>query len=688
MPTVSVSAPSGLVTTRRPLISWSKDFAGLLWKVWVVRYPEYVFVVPPESSGGPVSGWFSGVYEFPNGGWGSYADQVSSHTPVSDLPMGQLYAIVLVTSVGGWYWGTSPLFSFEDVLVAPTFVAPAHGATINTNLPLLQATVKPSSYGAPQVAEFQFATDDAFSANVRTVAEPLAVARTSGPASLVMPDASALYAASGWRGRCRSRNAGGTTSSWSPTHTFTVQHLPTCIVTGPTTGASLPWNDGDLTVTVQFSSTSPDMTITALQVIVEEDDSGDPVADTGKQASTSGQLTISGLDTGLKGTALAVKARVWDTEDVAGPYSEIVTVTMHDPPTVEVTAPTGEIDTPAPTVEATFTPSTGGPLAAMLVTITDDGDGDKVVYSSGWQPTTDPAISWPVPPTSGLATDAEYTTTVRVRDLLGIEASDSLGFTTEWTPPAAPTISVDVSTFNTHGPAVVRIDTSVVDAEFAGWLVRSRPAGSTAWRDVLTSMRLDQVVSVADYFARANTTQEWGVWQLANRYGVIIPSADADVTPVVATPYGKRYWLITDDNRDVGGDTPTPIAELAAETSMVLHVRDDQFVHRVEQAVIPIVQHERDADGQPLVGQKIEYGTDFGVDGQLLCVLADRPGRTAAEQRDTFVAFRAQRRTAGLRTPQRDVWHVALGDVQTAWLDAAHEEAALLTVPYTEISSG
>lgn len=672
MATVTVSDPSGAQGTRRPTIEWSVDFTPLGgWHIYV--YEAGWGPIPATGSSGELPyAPGSPVYEYPSTGWfwAPLGSAPYSHVPLEDLPLGSLEAVV-VTWSGYYYWDTGPSFSFSDSLSVPTGIVPATGSTITTNLPVLQATIVSSVSGSAQIAEWQFATDAGFTANVRTVTEAAGDARTSGTTTETVPTASKLFASTSWRVRARAKTADGSiTSSWSSANTFTVAHLPSAVITSPTNGGALPWSGGQFTVTWAFSSTSSDLTQSAYQVVVTETDDT-PVSDTGKITSSAATATISGLSTGLKGDQLKVKVRVWDTEDVVGSYSTVVLVTLHDAGTVTVTAPTGTISNPTPAVTWTFTPSTGGAQERYRVVITLDDD-DTIQYDSGWVITT--ATSHTVTSSATITTAENYTTTVTVRDAAGVEASDTLGFATSWVTPDAPTFTVEASTFATAGPVTILIDTSAVDMNFAGWTVQRRVSGTTTWTDVLTTTLLDAWVCVADYEAVAGVAQEWRVKQLANRYGVTVPTADGDMTPIEVTPPAGPYWLITDANTAVGGVSAPSIASLAAATSMILPVVGDRYTDELEQVVIPIVGR----------GRKVECGTAFGVSGQLDVQWWGAGSVTAREQRETFEAWRAAGTAARLRTPFGQVFQVVAQDVTVTRVRAA-SEAMSVTIPYAEV---
>lgn len=262
---------------------------------------------------------------------------------------------------------------------APTNVLPAAGSTVDTNTPTLSLTI-PQQGAAKQRGEWQLATASDFVTNSRVVTEPTTDLKVSGVATEVVPTASKLFAGT-WYLRARTLDEGGAPSPWSPTQTFTVSHPPAASPVSPSSGQTVAYSALGISFSWTFSSTSPDETQSAYQVIVTDSSTGESIADTGKIVSTTKIATVN-IGASRKNAILAWKVRVWDQDDVASLYTNPITFIVADAPGVTVDDMT-TITTSSPVIGYTFTPVAGASIAQVRVTITKDSDG-SLVYDSGW----------------------------------------------------------------------------------------------------------------------------------------------------------------------------------------------------------------------------------------------------------------------------------------------------------------
>jgi hypothetical protein len=352
-------------------------------------------------------------------------------------------ALIRIRAWDGFQYGpwdqSNAVFSVSHVLATPTAVTPTAGSTVTSDVPTLGATLQA---GGSQKAEWQLATDTAFTANLRTVTESDADVRTSGATTEVVPNVSQLFQGT-WYVRARAvPPSGGASapSNWSAYNSFTVTHPPVPANQSPTGDTKRPYGGAGTTVfDWDFSDTSPVDTQTAYQVQVEVNATGVSVLDSGKVASINTQASLN-IPVGQKDVLLRWRARLWDSDDVTGGYSAYQLFRVADVPTVTITDPVhnGQITQPAPTISWTFVASAGRTQTDYRVRYVRVSDG-ATIHDSGWIAGAGTSYLTPSPV---LTLNVVYDVVVDLRDTWGLEGTDTNRATATWLSPASPIFTV------------------------------------------------------------------------------------------------------------------------------------------------------------------------------------------------------------------------------------------------------
>lgn len=329
----------------------------------------------------------------------------------------------------------------EDVPSIPTILTPTNSSVVAKNKLTMQVQAQSLNLYSNVLGklEVQFATDAAFSLNLRTVTEDdskfASLSATTGTTppirtiSITLDDSNKLFTGT-WYARARMLDDLGGASGYSDIVTFSVYHPPTCNVTSPAPNANLLFNSGNVTFAWKFSDTEPSDTQSAYQVIVSRQDTGAIVWDSGKVASALKSVT-NNFSSGLKDIPMQVGIALWDAGDSKGPSSNTITFTILDPPSVSITSPvTGAVvATAIPTVTWSFTVGGTRIQKAYRVYIYDrDTSPDTLVGDSGWQPGTASSYTFPAQ-------------VLQQSDDLGAFVYDFESGVTGWTPNSATFVS-------------------------------------------------------------------------------------------------------------------------------------------------------------------------------------------------------------------------------------------------------
>lgn len=324
---------------------------------------------------------------------------------------------------------------WEDVLNAPTILSPASSSIVGTNTPALRASYQgtqayPNVYGRIQ---YQLATDSAFTTNVRTM-EDANARYESLPSSVrtftyqMVRTNNPLFTGT-WYMRARMMDDLGESSAWSSTVSFSVSHPPVTLPIRPTPGTTLKYGDGNVIFNWKFTDPEPGNTQGAYQILVERQDDGTVVVDTGKVTSSSSTATVA-IDPAFKDVPLQWRVCTWDNEDGQGAFSDPIQFFVADPPTATLTSPTqGQVVTTAlPVFAWNFAAGGARTQRAFRITVYDVTTSPAVpVAESGWQFSTNSTYMFPA---KILNNNKIYTVALQVQDSSGLysDLNTSLNF--------------------------------------------------------------------------------------------------------------------------------------------------------------------------------------------------------------------------------------------------------------------
>lgn len=349
--------------------------------------------------------------------------------------------------VEAWVYGGTPTYRLTEIYVdveytdapnAPTGVLPASGQIVTTDIPNLKAVVNPSATRRPLIAQWQLASDSGFTTNLRTVTIPADQALIEGNINMQVPDADQLFQGTWWV-RARWIDDLGSIGAWSVATSFTVTHAPTTTAHTPQAGRSFLYGTGVITFGWTFSDPSTVDYQTAYQIVVERNDTGTAVLDTGKIVSTDPLAAVT-IPVGMKDIPLRWRIRVWDSDDVAGAYSANLIFTVSDAPVVNITAPVdaSTVADPAPLITWTFT-GTGRYQTSYMVRIYKVSNGE-MIYDSGIVRSDENQHELPGPT---LLNDTSYNIEVTLTDNLDLNSAPDVNLVNvHWDPPASPSFVV------------------------------------------------------------------------------------------------------------------------------------------------------------------------------------------------------------------------------------------------------
>jgi len=536
---------------------------------------------------------------------------------------------------------------------APTNVVPAQGATVKKPNPEVSCTLQASGDGQKQQAEWQFATDAAFTQNVVTLGEGPDDYEVQGPTSETPNTQELSLGAGTWYVRARGKDEFGVYGPWSSTNSFNVTHSVGTINQQPTGGATVAYAATNR-LTWNFSGPTNNSVQSAYRVVVEKNSDGTQILDTGKVVSTNKFADVA-IGAANKDIELRWKVQVWDGGDSTTGYSNYHLFYVSDVPTVTITAPAeaGTVTTGNPTI--TWSVDAGTTQASRTISI--KRSSDNVVVFTNSATTSSQTFT---PPTTILQNGVSYVVTVSVTDIVGLTGSDSNTFSTSYTAPPDVTYSVNATDIDNVGYILIDWSQMTPDAQWLSWKLYRRISGSDTW-DLLATYTNVNTRTYKDWMVTAGDEYEYAVTQTANRSGESIESV-INPFPIPHEAATTHYWLISpyDENDSMRIDL----------------VSSDSYTDSYDEAELILIGR----------GRKMNHGTRHGYSGSLVAQLRDDSVMTARQKRMKLQIIKEQRTAYYLRNPFGDILLVSMGNLSIERIaGVSTREFVDVTIPYVEV---
>lgn len=516
--------------------------------------------------------------------------------------------------------------------------------------------------------EWRWATDAGFTTNLDNYIElDSAYTQVGATHTLVVPVAHKLFTGL-WNLEARVvPESTYTQSAWSAIVPFEVRHLPRAINMTPTSVTSQAVQYGTQVFSWTFSDPNPTDHQTAYDLYIY-DSTRTIISDTGKIPSLVSSASGISIGAGYKGQQLYWALVLWDEDDVQGPQSDLVPFVVADLPTVVVTAPSGTIGNPQPTITWTYTDPSAA--AKYRVAVIDTDHANAVIFDTGL--VLGNPLTWTIPSTTPpLVNNTNYQAQVWVQNVNGLQGAGSSNFHTTWSAPADPTFTADTSQVATSGIVTLNWTAAAIDANFISWNVYRRYGATGAWQTLRVETSPTGPYSFIDYAAGADNYYK--IVQFADRFGITVPSDGNNVLQVAGGTANGLYTLVL--SAAVTGAPST------FSTPFVLEgVTADSFVDEYDSTEVHLMGR----------GRRVEYATHLGYNGTLTVHLTDTALGTARAKRASLRAMKEEAISGNfdciMRNPFGDVLTVDLGAMtfdREAGL--ASREYGILTIPYMEV---
>lgn len=573
--------------------------------------------------------------------------------------------------------------------IVMTTLYPAAGSTATSSNPPLGISVACGlKYFYSRVRiKWQFAKDAGFTTNyIEQLGADVSlwaksINGTQSGATIRFTDAlGTLYrlAQGTWYVRACVVDTFGNNSANTAAQLFTVSHPPTAGNLVPSSGKVVAWATGIATLTWQFNDTSATDKGTAWQVVTERVDTGAVLVDSGKVVN-AGNVSMPMLAAGAKDIPLRWKVRVWDTDDVVGPYSDYATFQMSDPATIVFVSPVNNSAVNSSRPQVTFTPTVSGgrTITSYQVSITQ---GNNLIWTSG--PVTGVFTSGtPITVSSTksyLVNGNAYTVQANVTDSLGLVGyATPITITTFWIPPAPPAgVVADASQFDVEDKGYISLvwDDTARDVDFDSWVVYRKDdlidpsTGAVAvagtWAEVSRYYTIATSYEHRDVLAPSNYKINYRVTQNVNRQGDQVESINTDA--YICYPVSASYWLVH-----------PPTIYVGATGIRFPLVTGDSFTDEYETEEYLVVGR----------GRHVDIGEHLGYKGSLDVRIRNTGGVLARVKRQQLMALKDMSTIVYLRNPFGDSFKVNVEDIGVSRIaGVGRDEFCDVTIPYGQVN--
>lgn len=550
-------------------------------------------------------------------------------------------------------------------------VAPANGSTVATDLPVLNTAVALAETDPRVKGGWDLSTASNFSQNFRRITLPDTAFQGSGNTFTTVPNQAELYQTT-WYIRPFFTDEFGTDSFPGPVTSFIVSHPPTTTNQEPVGNVVIKWDVAGNQLKWSFYDTSPTDYQTAYQVQVQNNSTGASVLDSNKVTSTDKTYNAV-IPSGSLGATLRWRVRTWDSDDVAGSYSNWFLFRPFQAPTLAFPNP-GGISSPVPTFAWTYTAGTAGAQTHIRLVINEYATGFNV-YDSGKIAWTTSTFTLPRPV---LTKDVRYNVILTTYDSVGLSASQEWqNLLTSWVGPSQPYFTVNTDYYDSDGYIQIAWNNTLLDPNFTTWRVYRRDEENPDWVLVGENSDISGSVDLLDFLAPANLTVDYTVVQVkvfAGSEASMEIESDID-THWIVTPPGTKYWMVEEGFQ---AQPSTILTTTEYVKTPIENVTADSFTEKYESTIHNV----------PERGNKRDVGQRWGYDGSMTVQLYGLGGLTARQERKRLELLRQQRRKVWLRSPFGDVWQITLGEVTVDRMaGVGTNEYSTVTIPYTEVSS-
>lgn len=556
-----------------------------------------------------------------------------------------------------------------------------------TGQPSLRATVDTDEvFGQSQYrVQFQIANDVGFTTNLVDYLQPASkqaavngtnVANTVVYLSDILPSNYVLTFGQKYY-RARLVNEFGQSGAWTTTYTFIVAHAPTMIPVSPINSFYYAWGTGARDYVWRFTDTYELDYQTAYQFVLY-DDLGAVIFDSGKVTSAD-QFINYAVNVAYKDRQLQWQVKGWDSNDSAGPFSELQPFILTDPPAAVITTPISEetVATGVPTINLTVATGGGRSIKEVSVSIFQGG---QIVWTSPKRIgpfLSGTALSFKVQQ-GFLQNNQSYTLQASITDTGNAQGVSSfVPFSVAWIPPLGPdSLTVDNSYYNIEDEGYVAVmwpDTNR-DVDFTGWVLYRKddlidPDSKVvleegAFKVIDTVYDAGDLHAYKDYFAPSGYKVTYIVRQTVNRDGQDIESDN--VNEITVYPISDGYWLIE------------PLSDqYEADAFRLRSVTGDSYTREQEEEEINVIGR----------GRVVNKGQKLGRKGSIDAKIRTTSNRTARQQILRLEKVQDALGQLWLRDPFGNIFKVNVGQMSfTRVAGVGLAEFADVTIPYAEVS--